>query len=87
MPHMLMESDKEQHPNAFTAPFMVTMRYRCSCANNEVITINTVFDLEQLGVDWGARKIHNEEALLWTVKRMLRDMLTEIKQHTKPGRR
>lgn len=82
MPHLLMETDREKHPNAFTAPFMISMRYRCSCANNEVIQINTVFDLDHLGVDWQARRIVNEDVLHWTIKRMIRDMLTEIRQHT-----
>lgn len=89
MPHLLMERDGEDgrsHPNAFVAPFIISMRYRCECANGEVIQINTVFDLETLKVDWDKRRIENEEALLWTVKRMLRDMLTEIQQHTGQGK-
>ena len=84
MPHLLMERDSElnPHPNAFTSPFMITMRYQCPCTGKEVLQISTVFDLDQLDVDWEKRKINNEEAFHWTVKRMLRDMLTEIKQHT-----
>jgi hypothetical protein len=85
MPHLLMENDREKHPNAFMAPFMISMRYRCSCANNEVITINTVFDLDMLGVDWEKRRIVNEDTLHWTIKRMIRDMLIEIRQHTGEG--
>ena len=85
MPHMLMERDGEfgrENPHAFKEPFIVTCRYRCPCANGEVIQISTVFDLDVLGVDWAERKIHNEEAFHWTMKRMLRDILTEIRQHT-----
>jgi len=80
-----MERDDElgkRHPHAFREPFMITMRYQCPCANQEVIALNVVFDLDQLDVDWDKRKINNEEAFHWTMKRMIRDMLTEIKQHT-----
>ena len=81
MPHELVEPAKEGKPG-FGSPIMITLRYQCPCDGREVIALNVVFNLDHLEVDWTQGKIVNEEIFHWTMKRMIRDMLTEIRQHT-----
>lgn len=56
----------------FNDPIVVTMRYRCSCANGEVITISTVINIDQHD------KVH---AMI--MDQMRRDLAREIEQHIK----
>lgn len=82
MPHYLMNRSKEDgNPHAFANPFIVSMRYQCDCTGGEVLTINTVFDLENF------RSHEGEEIFIWTMKRMFRDMKTEIAQHMNTGKK
>ena len=75
MPHYLMNRSKDDGKlHAYENPFMVSMRYKCECTGGEVIQISTVFDHTTMK--------DNEEVFLWTMRRMYRDMLIEIKQHT-----
>lgn len=80
MPHYLMRRSKDDgKPHAYPNPFMVTMRYRCDCTGGEVLQISTVFDMSMGDLEsTGA-----EQAFVWTMKRMFRDMQIEIEQHLK----
>lgn len=72
MPHYLMNRTKDDGKlHSYDNPLMVSMRYRCDCANNEVLQISVVID-----------KDTDEEVFTWTMKRLLKDMKIEIKQHT-----
>jgi hypothetical protein len=78
MPHALMNRTADDGKlHSYPNPFMVSMRYHCECTGGEVIQISTVFDFSML------QRNGEEEAFLWTIKRMLRDMRIEIAQHTK----
>lgn len=70
MVHHLAQPNKPLHA-AGQAPLTATLRYRCACANNEVLTINVVMALEV-----------SEDTFVWTMRRLWRDMQIEIKQHT-----
>jgi hypothetical protein len=54
-------------------PLIVTMRYRCSCAGNEVLSISMAIDVDC-----------SEEQFLWTMKQMLLDVKYEVAQHLRP---
>jgi hypothetical protein len=69
MPHRLLEHDPA---SPMTPPLMATLRYRCPCTGREIITVNTVFNMDA-----------SEEAFVWAMQMMWRDMRTEIRQHTK----
>ena len=71
MTHRL-EKPTEHSP--IQGPLVATLRYRCSCANNEVLTISVVMPLEM-----------PEEQFMWVMRNQWRDMQTEIKQHTNRG--
>lgn len=72
MPHRLAEHDPH---SAVDNPMTGTLRYRCGCANNEVITISVVFDAAA-----------DEERFLYTMRQAFRDLRFEIKQHIAPPR-
>ena len=75
MAHFLMRRTTDDgKPHAYANPFMVSMRYQCECTGGEVINISTVFDHNQMK--------DSDEAFIWLMRRMYRDMLIEIKQHT-----
>ena len=67
MPHALM---KKHELSPFESPLLMTLRYRCGCANNEVLTIQTVFKLDV-----------SEEQFVWTLKQLYRDLRFEVQQH------
>jgi hypothetical protein len=71
MTHLL----RERHPlNAVGHnPMVVSLRYRCECAENEVLTISVVID-----------KDATEEMFAMTMKMMWRDVRFEIEQHLNP---
>lgn len=54
-------------------PLIVTLRYRCECAGNEVLTISTVLDMNA-----------DEEVFLWTMRQLWRDVKLEVRQHLNP---
>lgn len=51
-------------------PLVVTLRYRCECATNEVLTQSIVLDKDM-----------SEETFVWTMKQLWRDVAFEVKQH------
>lgn len=68
MPHKLMHrTDK----NFFANPLTVSLRYRCACATQEVLSIAVVLD-----VDLGRDEFLYQMAYLYD------DMRREIAQHT-----
>jgi len=71
MPHALTA----RHPDNAIGhnPLVATLRYRCSCANNEVVTIHAVIDANA-----------TEDMFLETMKRLLRDVKFEVEQHLRP---
>ena len=54
-------------------PLICSLRYRCECAENEVLQISIVLD-----------KDVSEEVFVMTMKQMWRDVRFEIEQHLKP---
>lgn len=56
-------------------PMIVSLRYRCECAGNEVLNIQIVLD-----------KDCTEEKFMMTMKQMWRDVKFEVEQHLKPPR-
>jgi hypothetical protein len=67
MTHCLRERKTE---SPWTNPLVVSLRYRCTCATNEVLQIQTVLDMNM-----------SEEAFIWTMKNLWRDVKFEVKQH------
>lgn len=65
---------RERHPhNAIGKdPLVVTLRYRCECAQNEVLSISVVVDINA-----------PEQHFLWTMKQLREDVLFEVGQHLK----
>jgi hypothetical protein len=51
---------------------VASLRYRCACGNQELLSIQVVFDATV-----------EERRFLETMKQMWRDMQTEIAQHLK----
>lgn len=66
---------RQRHPfNAIgTNPMIVSLRYRCECATNEVLQISVVLDLNA-----------PEEHFLFTMKELWRDVKFEVEQHINP---
>jgi hypothetical protein len=54
-------------------PLIVSLRYRCECATNEVLQISMVLDMDT-----------SEEAFVMTVREMWRDAKFEVEQHLNP---
>lgn len=69
MPHALL---KPAHDSPYDRPLLATLRYRCACANREVLTIQTVLP-------------HDipEEQFVWTMRQLWRDLRFEAEQHLK----
>ena len=65
----------KRHPlNAIGAnPMIVSLRYRCECATNEVLQISVVIDMEC-----------DEERFVMTMKQLWRDVQFEVDQHINP---
>src|SRR5260370_28718205 len=63
---------RRRHPlNAVGAnPLIVTMRYQCECAANEVLAISLAIDMDS-----------PDEKFIWAIKQMLRDVRFEVQQH------
>lgn len=74
MPHRLAQPDRPLHASG-QRPLTASLRYRCACANNEVLTIQVVMPSEA-----------DEQIFVWTMRQLWRDMQTEIAQHTEQGR-
>ncbi len=70
MVHRLAKPEQPLHA-AGMAPLTASLRYRCACANNEVLQVSVVFDVYA-----------DEERFVWTMRQLWRDVQTEIKQHT-----
>jgi hypothetical protein len=70
MVHRLAKPGQPLHA-AGPAPLTATLRYRCECANNEVLTVSVVMSVDV-----------NEEIFVWTMQQLWRDVQTEILQHT-----
>jgi hypothetical protein len=66
---------RERHPLNGIAdnPLVVSLRYRCECAANEVLQIGVVID----------RDI-SEDKFIWTMKQLWRDVQFEVQQHLRP---
>jgi len=66
---------RERHPlNAIGAnPLICSLRYRCECAENEVLQIQVAIDMHT-----------DEEKFIWTMRQMWRDVKFEIEQHLNP---
>lgn len=56
--------------NPWNNPLVVSLRYRCECATNEVLTIQVVLD-----------KDTDERTFLWTMTQLWKDMKFEVLQH------
>ena len=57
-------------------PLVASLRYRCECAGNEVLSIQTVLDMNC-----------TEEIFLWTMRQLWRDVKFEVEQHLNPPKR
>lgn len=53
-------------------PLVASLRYRCDCAVNEVVSIQVVID-----------KDATEEQFVWTMRQLWRDIQFEVEQHIK----
>ncbi len=51
-------------------PMIASLRYRCECAQNEVLQIQVVIDMDA-----------SEEKFIWTMRQMWRDVKFEVGQH------
>lgn len=69
MTHTLIRGDKHRPWNV---PLIATLRYRCECANGEVITISVVLDMDM-----------QDDQFAYVMKQMKHDMAIEIQQHIK----
>jgi hypothetical protein len=68
MPHALMQ--KNPHNPNMMLPLLVSLRYRCECANNEVVSIQIVLDPNI-----------SEDNFLWTMRQLYGDLFFEVQQH------
>lgn len=77
----MMQRENIDHKPSLDNPLIIQMRYRCACANNEVISLSYVLEMETL--DLVVAK--NDEKFIWLMRRLLRDMQIEIEQHSNKG--
>jgi hypothetical protein len=54
---------------------IATLRYRCECAENEVLSLVMILDVNA-----------TEEQFVWTMQQMWRDLKFEIAQHLNKGK-
>lgn len=66
---------RQRHPHNAVGenPMIVSLRYRCECATNEVLQISVAIDMNS-----------SEEAFMWTMRQMWRDVKFEVDQHINP---
>jgi hypothetical protein len=67
MPHALMAQHEE---NPHRHPLLLSARFRCDCAANEVLTVQTVIDLNL-----------PDDVLEWTLRLLVLDVRREVRQH------
>ena len=69
---------RQRHPlNAIGHnPLIASLRYRCQCNENEVLSIAAVIDMDT-----------SEEAFVMTMKQLWRDVKFEVDQHLNPPER
>lgn len=63
---------RRHEKNPLLNPLVVSLRYRCDCATNEVLSIQVVLD-EDI----------TEEHFTWVMHNLWRDLQTEVQQHLK----
>jgi hypothetical protein len=63
---------RQRHPlNAIGAnPLICSLRYRCECAENEVLQIHVAIDMDT-----------EEEKFIWTMRQLWRDVKFEVEHH------
>lgn len=68
----------ERHPHSAIGanPLIVSLRYRCECGQNEVLQISAVIDLNA-----------DEDAFVWTMRHLWKDVKFEVQQHLTPPER
>lgn len=66
---------RQRHPHNAVGenPMIVSLRYRCECATNEVLQISVAIDMNS-----------SEETFMWTMRQMWRDVKFEVEQHLNP---
>ena len=66
---------QQRHPLSAIGhnPLVVSLRYRCECAQNEVLQISAVIDMNS-----------TEQEFVWTMQQLLRDVKFEVEQHLNP---
>lgn len=66
---------RQRHPlNAVgNHPLIVTLRYRCQCQANEVLTIGAAIPIDS-----------SEESFVWTMRQLWQDVKFEVEQHLNP---
>jgi hypothetical protein len=71
MPHKLM---KPGEGNPHLKPLLLSARFSCDCQAKEVLTVQTVIDIDL-----------PDEVLDWTLRRLIEDIRREVRQHlTRP---
>jgi hypothetical protein len=68
MTHLL----QQRHPLSAIGnnPMIASLRYRCECATNEVLSISVAIDMNC-----------SEENFIWTMRQMWKDVKFEVQQH------
>jgi len=63
---------RQRHPSNAVGdnPMVVSLRYRCECATNEVLNIQVVMDMNA-----------SEDQFVWTMRNLWRDVKFEVQQH------
>ncbi len=69
MTHRLSRPNEPLNPMGRT-PMVASLRYRCACGNQELLSIQTVFDTTA-----------TEDQFVWAMRMLWRDMQTEVRQH------
>lgn len=66
---------RQRHPLSAIGhnPMIVSLRYRCECATNEVLQISVALDVKC-----------DEEKFLWTMRQLWKDVQFEVDQHINP---
>lgn len=64
------EEQKVTHNLEKRYPLVASLKYRCDCANNEVLAISVVLGTET-----------TEEQFVWTMKQLWRDTKLEVEKH------
>lgn len=67
MPHNLMKPSEE---SPHVAPLCLSARFACNCRAKEVLTVQTVIDINL-----------PDELLDWTIRRLIEDIRREVRQH------